>query len=254
MLRLLIVTGLLLMTVGFGAAGWQYWQSLPKAAPVQTVAAAPPETGQSWLISPTGGMVPREEVRAYLAQDRFVPGRTVEIVQVAPLTDLLVDGETLPEAPYLQVLADIRAPKLAEGLCLVLASRVAQDCAVNSARVVAGSVDPLRGTAEFRIELVYRLQRDMDVLPDLAAHVLQTEWVTSDPAGAQAVEDILAATVETARAACADKAEAQTCRILKIALDWAPGGKTTAQARIGWLSPLPEGMFPAPPLEPVPGG
>ena len=29
MLRLLIGTGLLLMAVGFGAAGWQYWQGLP---------------------------------------------------------------------------------------------------------------------------------------------------------------------------------------------------------------------------------
>ena len=30
MLRVLIGTGALLMAVGFGAAGWQYWQSLPK--------------------------------------------------------------------------------------------------------------------------------------------------------------------------------------------------------------------------------
>ena len=42
MLRVLIGTGLVLMAVGFGAAGWQYWQSLPKAAPAEEAAAAAP--------------------------------------------------------------------------------------------------------------------------------------------------------------------------------------------------------------------
>ena len=41
MLRLLIGTGVLLMAVGFGAAGWQYWQSLPKVAAVEVEAATP---------------------------------------------------------------------------------------------------------------------------------------------------------------------------------------------------------------------
>ena len=38
MLRLLLGTGLLLMVVGFGAAGWQYYQSLPERAPDQAKA------------------------------------------------------------------------------------------------------------------------------------------------------------------------------------------------------------------------
>lgn len=255
MLRFLIGTGVLLMAVGFGAAGWQYWQSLPEPPPPPLVEAAPTETQQGWLISPTGGVVPREDVNAYLAQDRYVPSRTAVIRRVAPLTDLLSEGETLPEAPYLQVLADIRAPKLADGLCLVLASRIAQDCTLNTARAAEGGVDPLRGTAEVRIELVYRLQADADVLPDLAANVLETEWVplVVDPVAGRfaTIEAALAAALETALAACAGKEMAQTCRIMQLELDWSPVGAPAARVRIGWLSPLPEGMFPAPPLDPA---
>ena len=60
MLRVLIGTGLLLMAVGFGAAGWQYWQTLPTAEPAaaaETPLVAPEKAPlrQSWLISPTGG-------------------------------------------------------------------------------------------------------------------------------------------------------------------------------------------------------
>ena len=100
MLRLLIGTGVLLMAVGFGAAGWQYWQSLPKVAAVEVEAATPQVAAvvrQSWLISPSGGLIPQDEVRAYLAQERFVQGRTVRVQRQASLNALLAEGEKLPE-------------------------------------------------------------------------------------------------------------------------------------------------------------
>ena len=57
MLRILLGTGALLMAVGFGAAGWQYWQSLPKAEPVaaaeeQAVEPSAPKAvqRQRWLM------------------------------------------------------------------------------------------------------------------------------------------------------------------------------------------------------------
>ncbi|MBA3908726.1 MAG: hypothetical protein C0524_02340 [Rhodobacter sp.] len=260
MLRILIGTGLLLMVVGFGAAGWQYWQSRPERAPEVIAEVASQEVGpqQTWLISPTGGLVPRDDVQAFLAQDRFVPSRTVAITRTAPLTDLLADGETLPETPYLQVLADIRAPKTADGLCSVLLSRVAADCAVNAARVVDGSVDPVMGTAQFRIELVYRLKPADAEMPDLAANVLQGDRIRAElEAGSEAsatIEAALAATVEAGLAACAERDAGQTCRILGLALDWSPDAPATGRADIAWLAPLPDGMFAAPPLEPAPEG
>ncbi len=261
MLRFLIGTGVLLMAVGFGAAGWQYWQSMPAApdpqevaVPQGPVAVARPE----WLISATGGLVPPDDVRAYLTQDRFVPGRMATIIRTAPLTALLTEGETLPELPYLQVFADIRATRLAEGLCPVLLSQIAQDCALHAARVVDGSVDAVRGTARFRIELAYRLKPDAADLPDLAAHVFVPQPVVwQAPAGTPALgtaETALAAVIDAALAGCADAAAGQSCRILGLSLNWAPGTPVTAQARIGWLSPLPDGMFPAPSLDPAPEG
>lgn len=252
MLRLLIGTGVLLMAVGFGAAGWQYWQSLPadpagKPAEVVEVTAPPP---QSWLISPTGGLVQREDVLAYLAQGGFVPGRTATITRTAPLTDLLAEGEKLPEAPYLEVLADIRAPRVAETLCEVLRNGIAAGCAVNSARVIEGSVDQVMGTARFRIELVYRLKAEEAELPDLAAHVLKTDYVRVDLGpGAQTVDAALTEAVAAAQAACQGEGIGQLCRIMRLSLDWAPGGTVSARAQIGWLDPLPDGMFVAPPLD-----
>jgi hypothetical protein len=189
MLRLLIGTGLLLMALGFGAAGWQYWQTLPQAEAATATEAAPdnapdnasgqadevrPEARpvrQSWLIAPTGGLVAQSDVRAYLAQDRFVPERTVEVTLQAPLAALISEGEKLPEPTFLQVLADIRAPKIAEGLCNRMRQTIAADCAVNAARALEDSVDAAAGTARFRVELVYRMNEDSIELPDLAAHV-----------------------------------------------------------------------------------
>ncbi|MFN3575767.1 MAG: hypothetical protein ACK4TJ_02080 [Tabrizicola sp.] len=266
MLRLLIGTGVLLMAVGFGAAGWQYWRGLPKAE-ADVSAAQAPEAGmpaaaasaprQTWLVSPSGGLVPQAEVRAYLAQERFAEGRTVTVTRQARLTDLLAEGETLPQPVYLQVLADIRAPKVAEGLCAVLVQSLATDCAVNAARVVEGSVDPVAGTARFRLELVYRLPDTAD-LPDLAAHVLRSDTTALTlEAGAEAagsVEAALTAALSAATDACASRAEAQLCRVVQVVLDWAPDQPVRARARIAWLAPLPKGMFTAPPLGPATGG
>ncbi len=254
MLRVLITSGLLLMTAGFGAAGWQYWQASSAAGTAPDAVDVVAEGGQSWLISETGGIVPREETLAYLAQDRFVPGRFVAMVRTAPLTALVAEGEALPDPAYLEVFADIRAPKLAEGLCPVLLDTIASDCAVHSARVVPGSVDPVMGTGQFRIDLVYRLKPDAE-LPDLAQHVLVPQPVplaveVGSPATASA-EAGLTALVEAAAAACAAEGAGQVCRVLNLSVDWAPA-RLVAEARIGWLAPLPEGVIPAPPLGPAP--
>jgi hypothetical protein len=262
MLRVLIGTGALLMAVGFGAAGWQYWQSLPTT---ETVASAETGSGeilvartvarQSWLISPTGGLIRQDDVQAYLVQDRFVPQRTVDMTLQARLVDLLAAGEKLPEVEYLEVLSDIRAPRVAEGLCAVMVQSFAADCAVNAARVVEGSVDPVAGTAEFRVELVYRLAEAADDVPDLAAHVLRTDVarLTLEPgaAGTESAEATLSAALSMAAEACATEGVGALCRPIDLAVTWRSADRVQARAEIGWLDPLPEGMFVAPPLNPV---
>lgn len=263
MLRVLIGTGVLLMAVGFGAAGWQYWQSLPKAEPAD-IALAPASPApvvparQSWLISPTGGLIPQAEVRAYLAQERFVPERVLRVERQAKLTDLLAEGEQLPEPAFLQVLADIRAPKVAEGLCQVLLDTVASDCAVNAGRVVADSVDPVAGTARFTLELVYRLKDPGEELPDLAAHVLRSDLVSLEVAagaeGSASPDAALEALLESVAAACAGEGMGEVCRPTRLDIDWVPGRPVMARAEIAWLDPLPKGMFVAPPLLPAQGG
>lgn len=283
MLRLLIGTGLALMVLGFGAAGWQYWSSLPAAPAAQDASGQYADAALAqggWLVSPTGGLIPREDVRAYLAQDRLVPGRSVTVIHTAPLTALLAEGQTLPAQPYLQVFADIRAPRMAEGLCPVLLATVAQDCAVHSARVVPDSVDPVRGTARFAIELAFRLKPEVDPLPDLGAHVFQTEILAiganpdtvvveapaeeaagaedeapaevANPLDAASVADALTALVTAVVQTCSEAEDRQACRILSLSLDWAPDAPAFGQGRIGWLVPLPDGMIPAPSLDPAP--
>lgn len=266
MLRLLIGTGVLLMAVGFGAAGWQYWKSLyPAQAVVADVEEGPAvqpatvvPTRESWLISPTGDLIPQDDVRAYLAQDRFAPARLVQVTRQARLADLLAEGETLPEADYLQVLADIRAPQVAEGLCEVLLQSGATDCAVNLARVEDGSVDPVAGTAMFRLELVYRLPEPAEGLPDLAAHVFRSSPVdlSLEPgsAGAASPEAALGAALAAVAEACVAETVGTLCRMQRLSLDWMPGQAARASAVIGWLDPLPQGMFVAPPLTTAPGG
>lgn len=266
MLRLLIGTGVLLMSVGFGAAGWQYWQSLPKVEQAVTESPAPaplaapasaPTQRQSWLISPSGGLVRQADVRAYLAQERFAESRMVTVTRQARLAELLAEGETLPQPEYLEVLADIRAPKVAEGLCAVLVQSLATDCAVNEARVVPGSVDPVAGTARFRLELAYRLPEPAE-LPDLAANVLRDDAtaLTLEPGaeGTDSPEAALAVALDLGADACAARSEGQLCRVVQVALDWETDRPVRARAKIAWLAPLPKGMFAAPPLTPAPGG
>lgn len=263
MLRMLIGTGLLLMTVGFGAAGWQYWKSLPEVASSETAsgpaaaAQAAPVARQSWLISPTGGLIPQADVQAYLAQERFAPGRALRVVRQARLTELLAEGEKLPEPAFLQVLADIRAPQVADGLCKVLLDAMAGDCAVNSARVVEGSVDPVAGTASFALDLVYRLKPSGEELPDLAAHVLRSDLVRLDlepgAEGTASPDAALSALLAAVATACSADGIGQACRPMQLGIDWAPGRPVSATAVIGWLDPLPKGMFVAPPLDPAQG-
>jgi hypothetical protein len=271
MLRLLIGTGLLLMVVGFGAAGWQYWQGLPASPDSVAIAPdgspasqdapeAPAEPSQNWLISPTGGLVPRANVRAFLAQDRLVPDRTVTVTLTAPLSALLTEGEMLPTQPFLQVFADIRAPQVARALCPVLTDSIAAACAVDSARALEDSVDPARGTARFRVDLAYRLKPSEGDLPDLGAHILNVDLLApglaaqtdaAPPAAPASAETALAAALAEATAACADPARALGCRLLRLSLDWQPGAPLSYRAELGWLAPLPEGMFPAPPIPPL---
>ncbi len=260
MLRLLIGTGALLMLVGFGAAGWQYWQGMPlpqdgATAPAEA-AGLEPET-EVWLLTATGGIVPETDGRAFLVQDRLVRERMLRVSTTAALGGLLLAGEKLPAAPYLEVLADIRAPRLAQALCPIVTQSLARTCMVDKARVVAGSVDILRGEARFEIALAYRQKVEGVELPDLAAHVLRFETIRPDPAlypASASVEAALAGVVAAALAACGAEDRAPTCRVLELTLDWPPGAVRRTEARIAWLAPLPEGMFTAPPIVPLPEG
>ena len=276
MLRFLIGTGLLLMVVGFGAAGWQYWQGLP-ASP-DALAADPAATGQApvgsdaaeqgWLISDTGGLVAGADRRAYLVQDRLVPDRMVTMTLTASLASLLADGEALPAEPFLPVFADIRAPQIARSLCPVLTEGIAAACAVQSARVVPDSVDPALGTARFRVELAYRLKPSGAELPGPSDHVLGIARLTPDlPAAAAddaapaapaappaSAEAALSAALAAATAACSEPDRALGCRLIRLSLDWGPSTPLSYQADIGWLSPLPGGVIPVAPIPAQPEG
>lgn len=257
MLRLLIGTGLLLMAVGFGAAGWQYWQGLPASEAPNAEQTAGNSDAAAWLVSPTGVIVPDDDRRAYLVQDRLVPERMARLTVTARLEDLLIQGEKLPAAPYLEVLADIRAPRLGQALCPILTSGMAISCTVHTARVIPGSVNSVRGEARFTVELAYRQDLAGVELPDLAAHVLHSEEVLPDatvlPVPAT-VEAALTELVDVTAAACSAETRAATCRVLGLTLDWAPGASRQAAARIAWLEPLPDGMKSLSPIEPLPEG
>ncbi len=267
MLRFLIATGVTLMLVGFGAAGWQFWQSLPDAPaaegtdvgdlPAASTSRAAAALPQSWPISPTGGPVPLADVRAFLDQDRSDPSRSAVITLTAAIADLVAEGEAPPDPVYYQVFADIRAPLLAEDLCPVLTKGIARLCVVHSARVVPGSVDAARGTARFRIELFYGLGPDAGALPDLALHVMDQVPVALAPetaTGLASVEAALAALIDSATAACPAEDDGQACRVLRLSLDWAPGQTASGLAQVSWLRPLPKSLRAAPPIDPAPEG
>lgn len=250
MLRLLITTGLILMAVGFGMAGWQFLQGHTATGAVGTVGYAETRGAtQGWLTSVTGAPVTRADSDAYLEQDRFVPSRRVTLTRTAQLADLLAPDEKLPEVPYLQVLADIRAFTIAQELCPALTDRVAQTCAVNLARVIEGSVDSLRGTADFRFELVFRLKTGEEEAPDIGRNVFGERVVELEitPELAAAPETALAALVDAATEACVGAG--QLCRLMEIDLDLASAEPAAVgRARIGWLAPMPAGMVLVPPL------
>jgi hypothetical protein len=257
MLRLLIGSGLLLMVLGFGAAGWQYWRGMPATDTGALASGAGVDPGDRvWLTSSSGVAVPEADTLAFLAADRLVPGRRAVITRTALLTELLADGESLPAPAFLAVFADIRAPTLAEGLCPALTAALAAECRVQAARLVDGSLDPATGAARFRIELAFRPKPDGAVLPDLAAHVLDSAVIpwpaeaADDPALASAapIEADLAALADAAIAACAEGDRGPPCRTLDLTLDWAPGRAASGSARIAWLAPLPRGMEVLPPL------
>ncbi|NJM83948.1 MAG: hypothetical protein HC844_17205 [Tabrizicola sp.] len=262
MLRLLIGLGVLMMLAGFGAAGWQFVQSRQPGEPDAVVAADAGQgdaaaqarkSEQTWLISPTGGLVPQREALAYLSQDRFVEGRTIEVTRTALLTDLLLDGEKLPDAPYLEVLADIRAPIIAEKTCAILIERLAAECALNSARVVEGSVDAVGERARFRIQLVYRLKETDAAIPDPAVHALNTERleiaVDQQSDIAASAEDFLRLAIDSALQSCTEGKKAGLgCRVTQMDVTWYETGVGAARAEIGWLAPLPKGIIPVKPL------
>lgn len=260
MLRALIIAGLSLMLIGFGAAGWQYWRGMAARDPV---AAVDPEAAddmagapQDWLISPTGGSAPRADVRAYLVQGRAVPERSLQVTMTASLADLLVEGETLPDPVYLEVMADIRAPVLAEGLCPVLSTAFAEKCAVASARVVPGTVDALRGTARFRVELYFDVKSDPAELPDLAQQVFETWDIALAPIAGNpgSAREALKALTDQAAAACAAAETGQSCRVLRMTLDFDPTGASSGQVSLGAIRPLPETLRIVPELIPAPAG
>jgi hypothetical protein len=261
MLRALIVTGLLLMGIGFGAAGWQYWSGMPAAgvpgAADRSSAAVADGVPSVWLASDTGAVIGKGEGEAYLAQDRLVPGRMLVVTRTAPLSALLGDGETLPEPVFLDVFADIRAPVLADGICAALTSGPAADCVMHSARVLPDSIDPTSGTGRFRLEFAYRLKPEEAELRDLAAQVyrsLTLPWVPAeDSPGPTDPASAVAMLVTAAADACAGEAVGQACRIVGLSLDWVSAQQIGGSVSIGWLDDLPPGIEPAPPLTPAPG-
>jgi len=210
--------------------------------------------GQVCVRSPTGGLIAQDDVRAYLTQGRFAPARMVQVTRQARLADLLASGESLPEADYLQVLADIRAPRVAEGLCEVLLQSMAADCAVHAARVVEGSVDPVAGTALFKLDLAYRLPEASADLPDLAAHVFRSVPVEmaldAGAAGTDSADAALGAALAAATEACAAETVGHLCRMPRLSLGWVPRQAVRARPWTGaaWMPKLPGwGLTPTPP-------
>jgi hypothetical protein len=269
-LRILLTLGVLLVLAAGGAAGWQYWQTLPQVAeapvdaPEAAVSNAPnlspsaPAAGlgvpeQDWLISPGGGLVSRDTAQAFLRQDRFSRDRMVVATFRAPLSLLLTEGEVLPDPVYHQAFADLRAQALAAQFCPILTQRLAQGCGLESASLVDDSYDAATKTAVFRVEMAFTLKPEVLPMPDLTSHVLQTEVATLDalaaPVGAETVQALLASAAESAVNICLAQAmQFAFCRVASIQLDWASPEDAAARISYGLLKPLPQGMYPAPPL------
>ncbi len=230
-------------------------------------ASAAPQTGlvgaiepvsapaQNWLITPGGGLVDRDTVRAWLRQDRLVEERYLDLAFSAPLSALLAPGESLPAPVYRPVFADIRAKALATGLCQPLVDTIAAACAVHRAVVPEGGVSEDGLSAAFGFRLVYTLKPEAGPLPDLASHVLHEEYTglaDRDPTAEQTAtpQAFLAWALAEMPSTCPESG--LSCRILSMNMIWKAPGDVHATARIGWLMPLPAGMYPAPPLETAP--
>lgn len=252
-----MIGAVVLGLAGLLGVGWLAWT---KGLVGGTVLVEPwavgelPGSRQDWLVSPTGGPVPLAEVRAYLDHDDLIPERLLTVTLVAPLAELLAEGEAMPDPVYHAVMADIRAPVLAERLCVVLMESLAERCAVASARVRSGSLDPVQGTAHFRLEILFAESVEGQELPDLARHVLDTEVVSLAPDTGRGgtVEAALRALVASAKAACQGSEDRQACRVLRLTLDLKPGRTATGQTVIGALVPLPVVLRPASELVPAP--
>lgn len=264
-LRVIVLLGILLVLGAGGAVGWQYWQSLPKTeiaaeegpvvptGPQLAIVGQPAQSAapdQKWMISPGGGLVGRDRAREWLKQDAFVKGRVVRLEFTAPLAALLDAGEVLPDQPYRMPFADIRAKKLAQDFCAPLIASVAAACAVTQVQVKEDSLDAAGETAVFVVEMAYALQPEGAPLPDLGTRALQSTSVrvSAEEAGAAAATpaSFLAHTLSVTKAVCATSGE--HCRMISLYLDWTSPEKADSRANIGWLEPLPKGMYAAPPL------
>jgi hypothetical protein len=273
LLRIVLFLGLGLVLAGFGAAGWQYWQSLPAAtdvvvvedAPDEAAASAPPEVvavapsadvaepGQVWLISKGGGLVPRRDARAFLQQGKYVEDRALRMALRLPLTALLSDGEGLPGTPYLEAFAEVRASVAGARVCAPLLAAWAAGCAVQDASLREGGFDPATMTAIFDVTTVFTLKPEAEPLPDLSTRVFIDDpiRIEADQVGAASAtpEDFLTYVVKAVGGLCQnEQAAGHPCRVLDMTVGWTAPGEASATVRVGRLGPLPKGLYPAPPL------
>lgn len=270
LLRIVLFAGLALILAGFGAAGWQYWQSLPQAAAEvagapaaspapKAVSAAPTgaATGpeQKWLISAGGGLVPRDDARNFLAQHKFDEKRGLRFQFRAPLSALLNEGEALPGEVYHQAFAEVRAMAVATRVCEPLLQVWAQGCAVASAELVEDSYDPVTVSASFLVNVVFSLKTDAVPLPDLATRSFRTDYMRFDQddtfaaAATGSPEEFLAFAVDAGVRACTIwTANGDPCRVMQMSLAWESPEEASGHVEIGALGPLPKGVIPAPPL------
>ncbi|MFM7446675.1 MAG: hypothetical protein ACKO2N_22755 [Tabrizicola sp.] len=150
-----------------------------------------PETAtleQKWLISPGGGLIPRDTARGWLKQDGVVTGRSVSIEFTAPRSALLEEGQVLHDLAHRQAFADIRAKKLAQELCAPLVSGLASACAVAEVVMEKSSLDAPGDTATF---FDHALAAVKAICAIKAGHCriqsMRFDWTSPDEASVSAV-------------------------------------------------------------------
>lgn len=270
LVRIILAVGLALMLFAGGASLWQSLQGrpLPVAAGAGAETAAEPDAAprpfaglvqqappgdaapaaQDWLISPGGGLVPGRVAAAVLRQGAFVGDRRAELRLTLPVAALLAPGEAPPAPVFAGVFADIRAPLLALDLCRPLLDSFAAGCRVASARADGDSYDPATGTATFRIALDFAQKPGTVPLPDLMQHALYQEALRADLPGATPAAALALAAAQAVAVCDTVQAAGRACRITGLSLDWRGPGAARMQLDYAWFAPLPQGMFPAPPL------